>query len=80
MYLGNADDSGIGRGSSTASRFANQGLYEKTGGTGTSTVSVSLSNSGTVAAASTSDNSTLGTWAWLAIIGVAIYATAKGGQ
>ena len=37
-------------------------------------------NSGTVAAASTSDNSTLGTWAWLAIIGVAIYATAKGGQ
>ena len=37
-------------------------------------------NSGTAAAASTSDNSTLGTWAWLAIIGVAIYATAKGGQ
>ncbi len=42
------DDSGIGRGTSTASHIANAGLFEKTGGTGTSVVTPSINNTGTI--------------------------------
>ena len=45
------DGSGIGRGSSTASSFTNNGLFEKTGGAGTSAVAVSFTDTGTVTAA-----------------------------
>ena len=38
------DDSGIGRGSSTASYIENAGLFEKTGGTGTSTIAPAVTN------------------------------------
>ena len=43
------DNSGIGRGSSTASYIVNAGVFEKTGGTGTSSVSASFTDTGTVA-------------------------------
>jgi hypothetical protein len=43
-----ADDSGIGRGSSTASFIVNAGLLEKTGGAKTSTIAPALTNTGTV--------------------------------
>jgi hypothetical protein len=42
------DDSGIGRGSSTASDIKNAGLFEKTGGTGVSTIVPSLTNMGKI--------------------------------
>ena len=47
-----ADDSGIGRGSSTASYIANAGLFEKTGGTGTSAIATTVANTGRILAAS----------------------------
>ena len=43
-----ADNSGIGRGSSTASSIANAGLIEKTGGTGTSVIVPAVTNMGTI--------------------------------
>ena len=43
-----ADDSGISRGSSTASYIVNAGLFEKTGGAGTSAIAPALTNNGTV--------------------------------
>jgi fibronectin-binding autotransporter adhesin len=46
------DDSGIDRGSSTASYIRNAGLFEKTGGTGTSAITPAVANSGTLEAAS----------------------------
>ena len=46
-----ADDSGIAQGTSTASRFANCGLFEKAGGTGTSMVQTKVASTGTVTAA-----------------------------
>ena len=46
-----ADDSGIAQGTSTASRFVNYGLFEKTGGTGTSAVLASVISTGIVTAA-----------------------------
>ncbi len=45
------DNSGIARGTSTASLFANNGLFEKTGGTGTSAVLPRFTSAGTVTAA-----------------------------
>ena len=42
------DNSGIGRGSSTASYIDNAGLFEKTGGTGTSTIAPYVINAGTI--------------------------------
>ena len=47
-----ADDSGIGRGSSTASFIVNSGLFEKTGGTATSAIAASFTDTGTVTVAS----------------------------
>ena len=47
-----SDDSGINRGSSTASYIANAGLFEKTGGTATSAIAAVITNSGTIKAAS----------------------------
>ncbi len=43
-----ADDSGIDRGSSTASDILNAGLIEKTGGTGVSTIVPNVTNNGTI--------------------------------
>ena len=43
-----ADDSGIGRGSSTGSDILNAGLFEKTGGTGTSVIAPAVTNTGTI--------------------------------
>jgi hypothetical protein len=43
-----ADDSGIDRGSSTASYIENAGLFEKTGGTGVSEIVPKLTNKGTI--------------------------------
>jgi len=43
-----ADDSGIGRGSSTASDIKNAGLFEKTGGTGVSTIVPNITNNGRI--------------------------------
>jgi hypothetical protein len=43
-----ADDSGIARGSSTASHIVNAGLFEKTGGTGTSTIAPAVTNTKTI--------------------------------
>ncbi len=45
------DGSGIAQGSSTASLFANYGLFEKTGGTGTSNVQANVTSGGIVTAA-----------------------------
>jgi hypothetical protein len=42
------DNSGIARGSSTASYIKNVGLFEKTGGTGTSTIAPGITNTGTL--------------------------------
>ena len=42
------DDSGIDRGSSTASDIKNAGLFEKTGGTGVSTIVPAVTNTGTI--------------------------------
>jgi hypothetical protein len=42
------DNSGIGRGSSTASYIKNAGLFEKTGETGVSTIVPNVTNSGTI--------------------------------
>ena len=42
------DNSGIARGSSTASAITNHGLFEKTGGTGTSVITPKVTNDGTV--------------------------------
>ena len=42
------DNSGIGRGVSTASYIKNAGLFEKTGGTGKSVVTPSINNTGTI--------------------------------
>ena len=42
------DNSGIARGSSTASYIKNVGLFEKTGGTGTSTIAPGVTNTGTL--------------------------------
>ena len=42
------DDSGIGRGSSTASDIKNAGLFEKMGGSGVSTIVPKVTNSGTM--------------------------------
>ena len=42
------DNSGIARGSSTASYIANAGVFEKTGGTGTSTITPAVTNTGTL--------------------------------
>jgi hypothetical protein len=44
------DNSGIDLGASTASRFSNAGLFEKTGGTGVSTVAASFFSTGKVTA------------------------------
>jgi hypothetical protein len=46
------DDSGIAPGNAAAALATNQGLFEKTGGTGTSTISVSFTNSGQLEVAS----------------------------
>jgi Phosphoesterase family len=46
------DNSGIGRGSSTASSIANAGLFEKTGGTLTSAITPKINNTGTIAVSS----------------------------
>ncbi len=43
-----ANDSGINRGSSTASYIDNAGLIEKTGGTGTSVIAPAVTNTGTI--------------------------------
>ena len=43
-----ADDSGINRGSSTASNILNAGLIEKMGGTGVSTIVPNVTNNGTI--------------------------------
>ena len=43
-----ADNSGIARGSSTASYIDNAGLFEKSGGTGTSTIAPYVINTGTL--------------------------------
>ena len=43
-----ADDSGIDRGSSTASGIENAGLFEKTGGTGVSAIVPKVTNNGTI--------------------------------
>jgi Protein of unknown function (DUF3383) len=43
-----ADNSGIARGSSTASHIDNAGLFEKAGGTGTSLIAPAVANSGTI--------------------------------
>ena len=43
-----ADDSGIDRGSSTASYILNAGLFEQTGGTGVSTIVPNVTNNGTI--------------------------------
>ncbi len=43
-----ADNSGITRGSSTASDIKNAGLFEKTGGTVTSTIAPAVTNTGTI--------------------------------
>ena len=43
-----ADNSGIGRGSSTASYIDNAGLIDKSGGTGTSTIAPHVVNTGTL--------------------------------
>ena len=42
------DDSGIGRGSSTASDILNAGLFEKTGGTGVSKIVPNVTNNGRI--------------------------------
>jgi hypothetical protein len=47
-----ADDSGIGRGSSTASSVKNAGLFEKTGGKGTSAITPRINNTGAIAVTS----------------------------
>jgi hypothetical protein len=47
-----ADDSGIHRGSATASYIKNAGLVEKTGGTGVSTIVPNVTNNGTIEVAS----------------------------
>ena len=46
------DNSGIDRGSSTASHIKNAGLFEKTVGTGTSTIVPAVTNTGTIGVAS----------------------------
>jgi hypothetical protein len=43
-----ADNSGVGRGAATGSHILNEGLFEKTGGTGTSTIAPALANTGTI--------------------------------
>ena len=45
-------NSGIGRGSSTASSISNGGLFEKTGGTGTSAITPNIANAHTIAVSS----------------------------
>ena len=47
-----ADDSGIARGSSTASSVKNAGLFEKTGGKGTSAITPRINNTGAIAVTS----------------------------
>jgi hypothetical protein len=47
-----ADNSGIGLGTSTASSITNNGLFEKTGGTGPSVIAPKLGNFGTIAVTS----------------------------
>ena len=42
------NDSGIGLGASTASHINNDGLFEKTGGTGTSVIAPTVTNTGTI--------------------------------
>ncbi len=43
-----ADSAGVGRGASAASQFINNGLFEKTAGTGVSVVSARFVNNGTI--------------------------------
>ncbi len=43
-----SDSAGVGRGASAASKMINNGLFEKTAGTGTSVVSVDFVNNGTI--------------------------------